>query len=140
MRQAEAEAIVASLAKAVIPGPQPLAPGLTQENFDGIEAGMSRAEVEALLGKPSFCLRSGVIDLPPSGVFPVTHPDWGVWHWFDHGGTGRWHVETHAASVSFDTSGKATRKNSEIFLVREPFSLPSLLWRAEREWRRWFVE
>jgi hypothetical protein len=103
------------------------------------------------LGTPSRLHGGGLIELPPNGVFPVTHPDWGIWQWDDpaslppaDGGTapsGQWlYVVTTAASVSFDTSGRATSKYSEIFVVREPFSLPSLLWRAKRQWHRWFPE
>jgi hypothetical protein len=50
MSQSEAEAIFATVAEAVMLWPQPLAPGLTQENFDRVGAGMNPAEVEALLG------------------------------------------------------------------------------------------
>jgi hypothetical protein len=135
----------------VVLWPKPITPGLTQESFDRVEEGMTRPEVETLLGKASSFDGGGLRVLPPSGVLPPTHPDWGIWRWDDRaslppedGGTapsGQWlYVVTTAASVSFDTSGRATSKYSEIFAVREPFSISSLLWRAKRQWHRWFPE
>jgi hypothetical protein len=37
----------------VIPALRPLRPGVTKENFDRIQIGMTRDEVEAILGPPT---------------------------------------------------------------------------------------
>lgn len=116
--------------------PQPIVAGLTQENFDRIQLGMTRPEVEALLGKPSMFDGGGLLVEPPSGILPVTHPDWGLLMWDDpesllpeHRGTGKssdsqwFFVNVNAASVSFDTSGKVSSKYSEKFVVRQPLEL-----------------
>jgi hypothetical protein len=38
----------------VIPALRPPRPGVTKENFDRIEIGMTRADVEAILGEPNI--------------------------------------------------------------------------------------
>jgi hypothetical protein len=68
--------IVAPLAGAAFaPWPAPITPGLTRRNFDRVAQVMTRPEVEAQLGKPTFfvCVLS-------MGL-PVTHPHSGIAHW-----------------------------------------------------------
>jgi hypothetical protein len=123
---------------AVVVWPRTIDAGLTQANFDRVEVGMTRPEVEALLGKPWCQVGGGVSSGLLGGVAPA-HPDWGVFSWDDpespppeHGGS--------TVSVSFDVFGRVSRKYSETFVVRERFSIHSLLWRAKRQWRSWFPE
>jgi hypothetical protein len=54
--------------------PEPITPGLTQENFDRVRQGMTRPEVEALLGPPSFFMHASMF----VGLAPGTHPDSGI--------------------------------------------------------------
>jgi outer membrane protein assembly factor BamE (lipoprotein component of BamABCDE complex) len=50
--------------------PKPITPGLTQENFDRVEVGMTLPEVKALLGEPYMQDTNGIQPFGPR------HPDW----------------------------------------------------------------
>jgi hypothetical protein len=107
---------LALAAGAFVAWPQPIVPGVTQENFDRVEVGMSGPEVEALLGEPD------AIAWAPS-VSSTLYLE--VWLYM--GGD----------RVSFDERQRVSRKESDDLLVRDAPSDNPLVW-AKRQWRRLF--
>jgi hypothetical protein len=106
--------------------PQPITPGLTQENFDQVQVGMTLPEVEGLLGHWSSCAMFG----------PFSN-----WTHMDQGEYGWWSDDYRVGvGVSIDGSGKVEDKSSDDFLVRRSYSFNSLVWLAKRQWRKWFPE
>jgi hypothetical protein len=111
-------------AGAVVLWPRAVTPGLTQENFDRVRVGMMRPEVEAILGP--WCHHSG---------------SFGVWNWNPDTGTFCWVSDDgNAASVRFDDQGTVKEKASNDFLVESHGPFDTILWRAKRQWHRWFPE
>jgi hypothetical protein len=105
--------------------PEPPEPDrVTQENFDRISDGMSRAEVEAILGPPGDSTSE-----PPSQLYPSLK-SLGL----------DWDADTAWVSIGFDDSGGVVRKRFYSMSRREQGPLDNLLWRAKRQWRRWFPE
>jgi hypothetical protein len=126
---------------------------LALENFDQLREGMTLSDVEALLG-PWGDYRSGptVVTGPfdpcmghnryPPGMMP-TAASGGYW---------RYTWETDVASVQailwpvgdeLEGSDPATAKlisASFTNMVLEKGPLDNLLWRAQRQWHRWFPE
>jgi hypothetical protein len=101
--------------------PPPITPGLTQENFDQVQVGMTRADVEAILGKPAVFAGTGFIG-------PQTHPDQGVDLWGDQ----------QVVSIFFDGKGLMSEKHADQFRERAPDRLDKMRWRLKQQWRRWF--
>lgn len=57
-----------------IPALQPLRPGVTKANFDRIEYGMTREEVETLFGGPTWsCRIRGQFDVAPPTIVWAGH-------------------------------------------------------------------
>jgi hypothetical protein len=104
--------------------PQPTEPGLTQENFDRIRIGMTRSEVEAILGPWSS-----------------SHSVFGDWNYNLDAGIFSWSShDRESASVWFDDQGKVGAKSSNAFLVEPHGPFNGILWRFKRQWHRWFPE
>jgi hypothetical protein len=120
----------------------PRAERITAAIFHRIQAGMSLAEVEAILGPP--------------GDHSTVPEDYGSLTKFtkytqdsdtvveESWGSGRtaeeWEFDRARVWVLFDASGKVA--GAQITPVRriECDPIDSLLWRAKRQWRRWFSE
>ncbi len=100
----------------------PPRPGLTQDNYDRIEVGMTLPEVEALLGRTHSHLYIGPI---PQNWDAGEH----VWLSAEKG---------HAVSVMMDQTGKLQSKSSKCFRDRENDPIPRLLRWCKRQWRLWF--
>jgi hypothetical protein len=120
----------------VVPGPSPEPSLVTRENFDRIQVGMSRAEVEAILGPPGD-YRTG----PVQGVLVWDLIlDGTIWHDQCTNGSA-WVGDTGWVRVEFN-NGDGTVWASEFFeskrIAQHP--LDNLLWRAKRQWHRWFPE
>jgi hypothetical protein len=111
----------------------------TDENFDRLGVGMTRAEVQAILG-PSGDHATGPLDWrvkegePPFRQFgemtledvpPTTVL------WLDDGG---------AITVDFDQSGRACLGSYNKAESMPQSLFDNLLWRAKRRWHRWFPE
>ena len=100
---------------------------ITAENFGRIDEGMSTAEVEAILGPPG-----DYRTLPPRLDDPwshsALHPPANARIW--HGNAGSIYVSfNHSTSAGLAwTSANAIDRGT----------LGNLLWRAKRQWRRWF--
>jgi hypothetical protein len=118
---------------------------ITREDFCRIRRGMSYPEVEAIMGCPPVdcstgetdfdrtafeqLLREDLVDEDDSPA-PGTHLAYAI----------SWVTDTANFGVMFDASGKV------IYRIYTPIRkvtdepLANLLWRAKRQWRRWFPE
>jgi hypothetical protein len=126
---------------------------ITRENFDRIPTGMSRAEVEAILGPPGD-YRTGpttaheIEYCPPSPFPPSARPVRTVvsdWRPTVDPITGKtlnlgpfWDSDAGSAEVHFDEAGRVD--GARYFgCKRVEQTLPeNLVWRAKRQWHRWF--
>jgi hypothetical protein len=119
------------------PRPDPAA-RITKENFEAIESGMSRAEVEALLGPPgdhatgeTGFYRSAVGDEhtfneKEAELFVDTQNCWGC--------------DTKSIYVRFGSAGTVVQTSYWTFDPPRQRPLANLLWRLKRQWRQWFPE
>ncbi len=110
--------------------PRPIVPGITQENLDRVEVGMSFAEVKALLGEPTSldrdCTGSTMVVAPPCRD-SCLH--------LRYEGEGDRYV-----SISFGyADGKVASKFAVNLLVREPPPHDILGW-IKWQWRTFFPE
>jgi hypothetical protein len=139
--------VVLAAAGAVTLWPRP--ERITRENYECIRDGMSRAEVEAVLGPP------GDYRTAPTEAPPLLGGDFGpaliVMHSTAidaieiHSAATTpveklvWHGDQGNIKVWIDSDGVASRS----FSVRQKVAqshLDNLLWRAKRQWRKWFPE
>jgi hypothetical protein len=105
---------------------------VTRENLDRIETGMSRAEVEAILGAPGDYRTQPTeyVDLGGSIMHPRFGPDGqpidnSIWYWRGN---------DLDICLFADESGKVMLRG------RYPTQrlTDSILWRAKRLWQEWF--
>jgi hypothetical protein len=127
MRRRKLLAVLAGLAVlavgAFVLWPRPIVPGVTPENFDRIQIGMTCAEVEALLGQPEH--RSILHGMSRS---PAERVNWS-----------NADAETLClVQVIFDSSGHTLDKSFSEWHVGDSGRLGYLGWRAKRQWRKWF--
>jgi hypothetical protein len=102
---------------------------VTEENYDRIQHGMTRTEVEAILGSPGDYT---------TGPTLVRYPDGrSARHSYV---SDRWVTDSLVVYVSFDDSDRVWHSFTLPNLRHERGLLDSLLWRAKRLWRRWFPE
>jgi hypothetical protein len=102
---------------------------ITLENFDRIRKGMSMADVEGILGPPGD-YSNGPVNYDGSAmVYFVPAEGTSVVHWTGDAGFGR---------VYFDSSGKVDDQVFEPGRREKQSPIDNLLWRAKRQWRRWF--
>jgi len=114
---------------------------ITRENFDRIKVGMSRAEVYAILGPPGD-YSSGPVEFDGRQEF-LRGIDLDANEPVDCGNPAlaRWWSDTGSAWVEFDPSDRARPREFTRHLGRlEQSSLDALLWRAKRQWRKWFPQ
>ena len=111
--------VVAAGAVALWPRPE----RITRENFARLKFGMSRAEVEAILGSPGE-FSTGPLEY---GYFCMGEPP-DVWE----SDQGVILVFYGAPPLALDVRIVPKRK--------EVGPLDNLLWRAKRQWHRWFLE
>jgi hypothetical protein len=100
---------------------------VTRENYDRIQIGMTRAEVEAILGPPGdYTTRPQTLWWPP----------WSV------GLSDRWRGDEFAIGLIFDHKRRVRVKYcaDHIVLHLDQTAFDNLLWRAKRQWHRWFPE
>jgi len=129
---------VVAAAGAVVFWPRP--DRITLENYRRVRPGMARADVEAILG-PAGDYASGPVwefewvgdSSYPLGFF-TEHAGWG-----HNGRWGQWEGDRGTVGVYFNASGTV---NFAGFVTAEPVAgqgpLANLLWRANRQWHRWF--
>jgi hypothetical protein len=116
---------------------------LTFENFSRISIGMDRAHVVALLGPPvddssgptildaiHAVIRDPTGDSPPyvisGSVFVVGGKD------------AQWSDDATQISVTFTSTGEVALASYYPAYRQEQTLLDNLVWRARRQWRRWF--
>jgi hypothetical protein len=115
----------------------PRANRVTQENYDSIRMGMSRAEVEAILGTPGDHRTGASYTEPHISIGMPSAEDW--FNVFAADSDPAWPVwkgDTMEIQVHFSDSGHATQKSRQTAHLWEQTSLDNLLWRAKRLWRR----
>jgi hypothetical protein len=118
--------LVALVAVVVWPRPD----RITRENFERIKNGMSRVEVEAILGPPEDY--STGPELPVSSRHVTLNRSFEVIPGSQYF---RWLNDTASVSVYFDQDAVySARFRVPILLKQTP--LDNLLWRAKRQWRK----
>jgi hypothetical protein len=109
---------------------------VTRENYDNIREGMSRAQVESILGPP------GDYSTGPSNLIGPDLDSGGSADWSkageDFGKTNLlWASDEGVIQVQFGPRG-AIHKGFALTLKQDHGGLDKLLWRARRTWWRWF--
>jgi hypothetical protein len=156
--------VLVGLAVVVVVVLWPRTQWISQENFDRITEGMSRAEVEAILGGPpgdyrtvrtvtELCPRSSEIDAEASKADRnrtlaegEVEADWygnqGIVRvWFTSGVTawGRTAVPARGQpAISASEPPDLPFKSFDRTIAFKQDPLDNLLWRAKRQWHRWF--
>src|SRR5262245_55804269 len=136
MRRRRLRWVVAGLAVLVVVGsvvalPRPVR--VAREDVDRIQVGMSRVEVEAILGPPGdYTTGQVVFDCPPGGFILVSLPP------DVSEPIVQWDFDTAHALMTFDEAERVSRKLLVPAKRIEQKPLENLLWRIRRQWRRWF--
>jgi hypothetical protein len=104
---------------------------ITRQNFDRIHTGMTRTEVEAILGRPGD-YSTAPIEVEYRGD-SVRVPD-------------RWVSDQAVIAISFfdahDQAKGTQRVAYSLFNRAKPIeqtSFENLVWRAKRQWHHWFL-
>jgi hypothetical protein len=147
MRKRKLLVVLAALAVVVAAGAVVLWPRperVTKENYDRIRAGMTRAEVEAILGPPGD-YRTGHGEMDYGGTW-LSDPGPGFalrTSWGPGESTkylrADWMGDSFGIVILIGQSGSVVHK---LGLPRRTPQGPlgNLLWRLKRQWRRWFPE
>jgi hypothetical protein len=120
----------------------------TRENYDRIREGMTRAEVEAILGPPGdYRTGHGETDYGNIGWMPDPPTDLAgtLTNWSRVPGQSPqdarqfagWLSDSFAIGISIDESGHVIDKSGKPRRTTQG-PLDSILWRAKRQWRRRF--
>jgi hypothetical protein len=137
-RHAEANAIrllaIATLALAsagaLVLWNQP--PEITREKYDRIHKGMTRAEVEALLGSPGDYSTSPLVTMSSLSLDPYDYkgipPEPGL----------VWTADIGVVEIWFDEDNRVTTSMFDQAQRVKQSPLENLVWRAKRQWRKWF--
>jgi hypothetical protein len=114
----------------------PVPDRITRENLDRIHKGMSKAEVEAILG--------------PQGDYSTGKTEtlgWEMEHgfgrssdWWGATSSMHWSSDTLSIEVAFHADGTAAGSQALITKRLDQGPLDNLLWRAKRQWHRWFPD
>jgi hypothetical protein len=106
---------------------------ITKEQVDRIQRGMGYVEVEAILGCPPGDYTTQPI------VFPATEGQSNL-VLNRRENCHQWVCDSGMTFVWFDPEGRSVEKAfyPAIGMGGDPFS--KLLWRAKRQWRKWFPE
>jgi hypothetical protein len=112
---------------ASIPGRSPL---ITQADSEKLQPGMSRREVEAILGPPGD-YRTGPGQDPPVVSLLWLPPPAGP-------NVSKWRGDSGTITVAYTDAGQVRRKWFEPWYRKEQGPIENLLWRAKRQWQRWF--
>jgi outer membrane protein assembly factor BamE (lipoprotein component of BamABCDE complex) len=130
MRRRKLLVVLAGLAVVVVVGTVvlwPRANRITRENFDRIEQGMSRSQVESILGLP------GDYRTAPSAyaeVLPEYIPT-----------RMEWWTDTLLIIIDFDAAGLAYEYHSlRLGGTVQQSPVANFIWRVKRQWHRWFPE
>jgi hypothetical protein len=108
----------------------PPPPRVTRENFDRLQEGMTPAEAKAILGPPGDYTTGPCFEHPfgPGGHSgDLTLP----YHLL-------WTTDTLYVHVCYGDAGKVAGLAWGIPHRQEQSPLENLVWRAKRQWRKWF--
>jgi hypothetical protein len=120
-------------AGAVVQSLQPVR--ITQQDFNRIKPWMTRAEVAAILGPPG--------DYRTADSHTVGDCFWRPLFTIEELLEDRvifWYTDGTQWVVRFDERGRVTSHFSRPLVRVEATPLDNLLWRAKRQWHRWFPE
>ncbi len=122
----------------------------TLENRGLLREGMTRAEVQAVLGGPPGDYRTGptrAAPMPPMRFFPEKWPPRGQWEWQPRipkdwdippeRSTDRWDGDSVTITVGFDDEGRAVCGRYVTASKVGQSSFDAFLWRLKRQWERW---
>ena len=138
MRRRTLLVVLAGLAVVIVAGvvvlwprPEP-ASRITVESFRRIRAGMTMAEAIAILGPPGdyTTLKIDPVPRPPQAYLG----DGTV----ESAGSTWWTSDTAYVVVDLDKSERIVSGSSCTLRTVDHGALGNLLWRAKRQWRRWF--
>jgi hypothetical protein len=131
---------------------------ITEENLARISQGMTREEVVSILGPPGD-YRSGPTEYPPfnwtdfrpnvdSSQLGLPDVHSGSFHQIENAGViegtpEKWRGDSGDILIHFAPSGVSATSGvtGSVFLPTEKVSqspLENLLWRAKRQWQKWF--
>jgi hypothetical protein len=114
---------------------------ITRENYERIREGMSRVEVEAILGPPGDFTTQPVAEVDRAGPSLLLISDARTWPMVDKRAWVEWQTDTGTVGIQFTSSEHVL---VPIFWEMQSISghdpLDILLWRAKRQWRKWFPE
>jgi hypothetical protein len=127
----------------------PRADRVTEENFYRLQDGMTRAEVEAILGPPGDYSTWPLEYAGPSIAFlnrDIPHPV-GEFVRVSYLSSGQgqvakveWRGDCQLICVYFNSSGHVHGENFCYVARMEQTAFDNLLWRVKRQWHRWFPE
>jgi hypothetical protein len=107
---------------------------VTRANYDRIQIGMSRADVEAILGPPG--------DYSTTQMAYLLEDPWPVESWpsDDRVVVEEWCYDKASIDVAFTPTGTVMRARFWTGSLTDPEedSLDNLRWRLEDMWHRWF--
>ncbi len=109
---------------------------ITRENYDRIREGMSRAEVEAILG-PSGDYTTGPVK-PRDGA-RLDMSDTSSTLEVRPGSAAMWVSDAAYIIVFFDDSGRVKLSGFDPCTSEPQGPLDNLLWRIKRQWHKWFL-
>jgi hypothetical protein len=116
----------------------PPADRITEANFLRIKEGMTRAEVEAILG-PVGDYSTGplVFDGHRQSLYvPISHNVFGDELQEEF----LWRGDCLEIIVHFNSSGRVWRTHPRVVARVKQTAFENLVWRAKRQWHRWFPE
>jgi hypothetical protein len=131
--------LIVLVAVGVVVWPRSSSP-ITQENYDRIRDGMSRAEVEAILGPPcDYSTGPLVWANRPLAVYPFA-PVTPIGYGDNRVETLHWRGDRQLIIVSFDPSGRVYALGMPDVARVNQTAFENVVWRAKRQWHRWFSE
>jgi hypothetical protein len=125
---------------------------ITRASYERIREGMSRADVEAVLGPPGdyrtgpttpeYSLSGGQEGWNTgNGPALITFGDAAEWREPEGMLTCKWHGDRRVIRVTFDPDGRAVDAMlSEGVKRLDQAPLENIVWRAKRQWQKWFPE
>jgi hypothetical protein len=116
---------------------------VTQENYDRIRDGMSRAEVEAILGPPCDFSTGPLVRVRanrPSDPFSVENfaPITVIGSGDNREELLVWKSDRQLIRINFGPSGRVEDLGMHDVARVNQTAFENLLWRAKRQWHRWF--
>jgi hypothetical protein len=137
MRRRKLLVALAGLAVVVAAGvvvlwPEPPLIRVTEENLNRVRPGMTRTEVEAILGPPGDYRTHPTDSFPPRGPNPVSS---GVSFT-----SLQWQSDTIDVQICVAPNGDMQWMKAMSAQPTNLGPLDRLRWRAKRQWHRWFPE